>query len=378
LSPRDVPLQPFSMICVDHIGPLTISRNGNAYALVVVDYTTRFQDAVPVQSTSADCTIEALIQIFGDHGLPSIMVRDKARYFESDKCKRFFRDNGIVCVTAHSYFPQANGLVERSIQTLSSVLRKSVNEKGDDWDEKLQFALLSINNSRQDSLRKSPFFLLHGYYPRMPGTGAIVQFNDDLDNEDRLSQVQRSRLKAINNLHEANAYNKALYDKGRRQVSFGIGEKVLFDYHHIHLGERRKFLPTFEGEFLVIKKIGDNYELQKVYSPGRTVYKTAHVSQLRSAAESAVGMFKGLQLDWPVVSEKNDDADVLQTSVKPKQTNESTKASVSVKQKTDDTIVVDTTIPTISNVTTPSNVSTKLLLARARRMPLRFKNFDLN
>jgi len=48
-----------------------------------------------------------------------------------------------------------------------SVLSKFSLEHPDDWDVKLPNLILAINTSQQSTTKFSPFFLFHGYEPKL-------------------------------------------------------------------------------------------------------------------------------------------------------------------------------------------------------------------
>jgi len=49
-----------------------------------------------------------------------------------------------------------------------AALFKFALEFTDDWDQRLPNLILSINTAKQSSTQFSPFFLLHGFQPRIP------------------------------------------------------------------------------------------------------------------------------------------------------------------------------------------------------------------
>ena len=56
--------EPFERIAMDIVGPLSRSRQGNQYILVVCDYATRYPEAIPLRSVDAGAVAEHLIQLF--------------------------------------------------------------------------------------------------------------------------------------------------------------------------------------------------------------------------------------------------------------------------------------------------------------------------
>ncbi|KAL5484320.1 hypothetical protein EMCRGX_G020794 [Ephydatia muelleri] len=119
---------------MDIVGPLPRSRAGNKYILVLCDYATRYPEAVPPKSIDAESVAEELI-------------------------KKLLQMHPI---RTSPYHPQTDGLVERSNQTLKSMLRKSGTDGGKEWDKKIPYLLFAYREVPQASTGFSPFELLYG------------------------------------------------------------------------------------------------------------------------------------------------------------------------------------------------------------------------
>ena len=55
-----------------------------------------------------------------------------------------------------TYHPQTDGLVERVNRTLTDMLAKTVDAGGQNWDQKLPYALFAYIASMQESTKESP------------------------------------------------------------------------------------------------------------------------------------------------------------------------------------------------------------------------------
>ena len=73
--------------------------------------------------------------------------------------------NKTICYYS-AYHPQANGLDERTNQTLKKRLAKLVNENQDNWDEFLEEVAYSMRTQKQSSTRFTPFRLMFGRDPK--------------------------------------------------------------------------------------------------------------------------------------------------------------------------------------------------------------------
>ncbi|GFO19246.1 gypsy retrotransposon integrase-like protein 1 [Plakobranchus ocellatus] len=70
--------EPFSRVAVDLVGPIIpSSERGFKYILVLVDYCTRYPEAVPLKSITTEAVAEALVDIFSRVGIPKEILSDK-------------------------------------------------------------------------------------------------------------------------------------------------------------------------------------------------------------------------------------------------------------------------------------------------------------
>jgi hypothetical protein len=55
--------KPFSKIAIDIVGPLSRTKKGNKYILIVIDEGTRYPEAFPLPSIEAERIAQSLIQL---------------------------------------------------------------------------------------------------------------------------------------------------------------------------------------------------------------------------------------------------------------------------------------------------------------------------
>ena len=82
---------------------------------------------------------------------------------------------GILKVSTTAYHPQTNGLVEQFHRILTTMLSKTTQPGGTDWDERLPFVLFAYRCCEQESTGESPFFVLYGRDPVLPTEEALSQ-----------------------------------------------------------------------------------------------------------------------------------------------------------------------------------------------------------
>ncbi|XP_070385441.1 uncharacterized protein [Dermacentor albipictus] len=160
---------PFQRVAVDIVGPLNPkSAQGNRYILTMVDYATRYPDAVALPSVETERVAEALVEMFSRVGVPREVLSDRGTNFTSDVMKEVSRLLSIKQLHTTPYHPMANGLVERFNGTLKQMLKRMCQERPRDWDRYLAPLLFAYREVPQESLQFSPFELLYGRSVRGP------------------------------------------------------------------------------------------------------------------------------------------------------------------------------------------------------------------
>ncbi|XP_070198787.1 uncharacterized protein [Littorina saxatilis] len=118
---RKVPLEkmplidePFHRVAVDIIGPiLPASEDGNRYILTMVDYATRYPEAIPLKSIEATRVAEALVTMWSRLGIPSEVLTDRGTQFTGGVMAEAARLLSLEQHFTTPYHAQCNGLVER-------------------------------------------------------------------------------------------------------------------------------------------------------------------------------------------------------------------------------------------------------------------------
>ncbi len=148
------PLQPISvgrpMHCVgiDIVGPLPRTSQGNAYILVMMDYFTKWPEAVPVPNIKGSTIARTFIrELVCRHGAPQILLSDRGKQFTSKLLEQFNRYLGVKKDFTTAYHPQTDGLVERFNRTLVNLLAKAVKPTQRDWDEWLPFVIFAYRTT---------------------------------------------------------------------------------------------------------------------------------------------------------------------------------------------------------------------------------------
>ncbi|UYV80723.1 hypothetical protein LAZ67_19001539 [Cordylochernes scorpioides] len=187
LIPHEAGNYPFKKIGVD-----LYEIEGRKY-LGIVDYYTKYPEVFELRSTKAEMVIEKLKEVFARCGVPEIMMTDNGPPFQSTEMMEFAKEWNVTHTTSSPRFPQSNGMIERTIQTLKSTIIKCQQSKQDIYQ-----ALLLLRNTEHNSL-PSPAIMLDSFLPMK-----TTLMNDSRICEDSIRkqhEANQSRMKFYFNRH---------------------------------------------------------------------------------------------------------------------------------------------------------------------------------
>ena len=276
--------EPFHRVAVDLIGPLyPATDRGNRYVLTVVDYATRYPEAVALRNIDTECVAEALVDIFSRVGVPREMLSDNGSQFTSSVMKEVSRLISVRQLTTTPYHPMCNGLVERFNGTLKLMLKRMCAERPRDWDKYLNAVLFAYREVPQESLGFSPFELIYGRAVRGPMSILKELWSKEIKDPSVKTTYQyvvdlRDRLEstcqlAKENLASAANKQRAYYNRNARTRKLKVGDKVLV----LLPTDNNKLLMQWKGPFNVVKKLNAvDYHIEV---SGKT--KTYHMNMLK-------------------------------------------------------------------------------------------------
>ncbi len=287
---RPLPLMqvPFERIGMDLIGPLERSARGHRFALVLVDYATRYPEAVALRNISAKSVAEALFSMISRVGIPKEILTNLGMAFMSRTIRKLYGLLGIKSVRTSVYHPQTDGLVERFNRTLKTMIRKFVHEDARNWDKWLEPLLFAVREVPQASTGFSPFELLYGRQPR--GVLDVLRETWEEGPSESKNEIQhvldlRTKLHTLGqlsmeNLLQAQDKQSRLYNRGTRLRKFAPGDKVFV----LLPTSSSKLLAKWQGPFEVTRRVGDlNYEVVRTDRSGaRQIY---HLNLLKKWSE---------------------------------------------------------------------------------------------
>lgn len=209
-----VPDDRFKVVSIDIVGPLPPSE-GYRYCLTCIDRFTRWPEAIPLQDITAESVAKAFLSGWiARFGVPSQVVTDQGRQFESELFREFSKLLGIRVTHTTPYHPQSNGQIERWHRTLKASLMCHANPR---WSMVLPIIMLGLRSSINHDLSVSPAASVYGMELTLPGeffteskfsklrSDWVAQFKADMNNV-KAKKVNRH---GDSNIYEPNALKEA-------------------------------------------------------------------------------------------------------------------------------------------------------------------------
>ena len=304
---------PFDRVAVDLIGPIfPAAERGQRYILTVMDYATRYPEAIALKDIQTETVAEALLEVFTRLGVPREILSDQGSQFLSGVMKEVSRLLSINRIVTTPYHPICNGLVERFNGTLKQMLKKLCAEKPKDWDRFLGPLLFAYREARQESLGFSPFELLYGRTVR--GPMQILKelwTQEDVEQETKTTYQYVVDLKqrleetcefAPQELMKAQGNQRKYYNRKSKQRTFKAGDKVLV----LRPTDNNKLLMQWKGPFTILARVRENDYRLKLGGKERTYHaKLLKLYNDREVTEDPVEIIGAVVLE-PIDKEETD------------------------------------------------------------------------
>ena len=253
--------RPFERVGID-ITEMPVSARGNKYALVAMDYFTKYVFTYAMPNQTAETVSECLFDMVLRQGVPERLHSDQGRQFESAVFQSLCKRLGIEKTRTSPYRPESDGMVERFNRTLKDMSSKFIQPHGSDWDDHLASITFAYNTSKHSVTGFTPFFLVHGREARLPVDELFnmkpeaSMVDSYIDNKLRqlrvaFSKVQEHVAKAASDMTEAQRSSS-------RETSYVPGQRVWVKDHTANVGGKRKLALYYKGPATVIEKQGSS------------------------------------------------------------------------------------------------------------------------
>ena len=168
--PIPIPMRRWSVVAMDFITGLSMSKNGFDTLLTITDKLSKRVHLIPFKSKGSSAASVAQLyfdNVWRHHGCPQTIISDRDKLFVSEFYTTLHKLIGTQLNFTAPYHAAADGQSERTNQTVKNMLRKFINGRPSDWDLHLTAAEFAIN----DTLSVhgfTPFELDNGQAPSNP------------------------------------------------------------------------------------------------------------------------------------------------------------------------------------------------------------------
>lgn len=303
MLPQVPPFHPFTNVIIDFLGPFPKSRSGNTAILSMICLSTRFKiyAATPdmTAKSAANAIFNKLILRFGAF---EVLQSDRAQAFLGEIVRLLLEILDANKITSSGFHPQTQGPLERTHRDVTPQLAILARDQPDTWDEFLDSVSLFENSVPSRSTRHSPFFLAHGFDPRLPIDTALAlpRSTAQLDAKSYVEQLvlrlQVAREFALKNTLSTQAQNKSYYDQDRLDRVFHVGDLVTLP----NMKRQNKLAPASIGPFRIISRSvnGVTYTLRH-FSKRNSKPVVAHVDRLEHFRQRTPFLLAGNDIIGP-------------------------------------------------------------------------------
>ena len=145
------------------------AKRGHRYILTLVDYASRYPEAVPLKNIKTETEAEALLDMYSRLEIPKEVLINLGTQFVLTKCmKEVSRLLSIKRLTTTPYHPICNRLIERFNGTLKKMLKRLCNKQPRQWHRFVNLLLFAYREAPQEVTGFLPFELLYGRTVRGP------------------------------------------------------------------------------------------------------------------------------------------------------------------------------------------------------------------
>lgn len=240
--------QRFTHINVDIVGPLPVSGE-HKYLVTLIDRFTRWPEAIPVKSITAESVATAIIeQWIARFGTPSKITTDQGKQFESELMRQLSQRLGTRQIRTTAYHPQANGMIERFHRTLKASLKCKSNAS---WTNELPLIMLGLRCAFKEDIKATAAEMVYGQTLRLPADFFTEQ--PTLGNETEFVEKFRKNMRKIRPTQASRHTN----DKPFIHKELKTADHVFVRDDTVHTPLQQ----PYEGPYRVIKRKEKSYKI---------------------------------------------------------------------------------------------------------------------
>lgn len=255
---------PMERVAVDVLGPLPVTDRGMRYLLVVMDYFTKWPEALPIENQEATTIATALVNnVFCRLGAPLELHSDMGKNFESTVMAEVCKIFGIKKTRTTPLYPQSDGMVERMNRTLLNSLSAFVSDHQRDWDLCTPLVLLAYRTAVHEATKVTPCEAMLGrtlrgplelIFPRPSQEHCTANYQYITELTSNLAVVQDFvRV----NLDLAGLDTKIRQDRSADHTGLKVGDPVWLFNPRVAKGRSPKLGRPWTGPYKVMERLTD-------------------------------------------------------------------------------------------------------------------------
>ena len=255
---------PMERVAVDVLGPLPVTDRGMRYLLVVMDYFTKWPEALPIENQEATTIATALVNnVFCRLGAPLELHSDMGKNFESTVMAEVCKIFGIKKTRTTPLYPQSDGMVERMNRTLLNSLSAFVSDHQRDWDLCTPLVLLAYRTAVHEATKVTPCEAMLGrtlrgplelIFPRPSQEHCTANYQYITELTSNLAIVQDFvRV----NLDLAGLDTKIRQDRSADHTGLKVGDPVWLFNPRVAKGRSPKLGRPWTGPYKVMERLTD-------------------------------------------------------------------------------------------------------------------------
>ena len=169
--PTNQYIEPFQRWGIDLIGILPTTAKGNRWILTAVNCATGWPIVKALPKATEDAIAEFNFQdIYMHYGAPQEIFTDGGKNLWGGAVQQYLARIKTLHKGSSPYHPRTNGKVESLNSLIGSMLTKMLPGKPMRlWDLYLDQALVAYRVRTHATMKTSPFYLVYGKHPRLPG-----------------------------------------------------------------------------------------------------------------------------------------------------------------------------------------------------------------
>ena len=267
----------FSRMHVDFL-ELQLTESGNSSVVVFIDAFSKYCEAFPLENhTSLTLAKVFVTQILCRHGAPQSVMSDRGPEFLSDLFQSVLEVLGVKQLNTAGWHSQSNGQAENMIRTITSMLRKTVENKNQ-WDEQLPFVVLAYNTQKHASAKFSPYEIVYGRQARLPSALLVENKLDHYprDVDDYVEELKENLADCYGtvskNIAKAQKRQKEYFDSRIKKANYRVEQKVMV-YMPTQVGGKLKKLNRFNyGPYKIVSLTDNDAQVELCTDPEQKLF----------------------------------------------------------------------------------------------------------